>query len=149
MRRHRRWVVLLLLALVLAGCARAAGTAAGPASDERVATVEPVEGSDIARVRLSPEAARRLGITTDLVRTQRVDGIERTVVPYAAVIYDASGDAFAYTNSAPLVFLRVPLKIDDVDDDVAVLTAGPPVGTRVVTVGVAELLGTETGVGGE
>jgi hypothetical protein len=30
---------------------------------------------------------------------------------------------------------------------VAVLSSGPPVGTRIVTVGVAELFGTEFGVG--
>ena len=35
----------------------------------------------------------------------------------------------------------------DIDGDVAVLSSGPPVGTRIVTVGVAELFGTEFGVG--
>jgi hypothetical protein len=37
--------------------------------------------------------------------------------------------------------------VDFIADDRAYLTTGPSVGTEVVTIGVAELYGTETGVG--
>ena len=39
--------------------------------------------------------------------------------------------------------------IDEVDDDVAVLTSGPPAGTKIVRVGGQELLGTEFQIEGE
>jgi hypothetical protein len=51
-----------------------------------------------------------------------------------------------YTNPEPLVFLRSPITIDYIDGDLAVLSEGPAVGTAVVTLGAAELFGTETGV---
>ena len=67
----------------------------------------------------------------------------RTVIPYAAVLYDAHGDAWVYTNPEPLVFVRHRVSIAYIDGDRAVLSDGPPVGTAVVTAGGAELLGAE------
>ena len=69
-------------------------------------------------------------------------------VPYAAVIYDAKGATWSYVNTAPLVFLRSQITVDEIDGDTAVLSAGPSVGTSVVTTGAAELYGAEIGVGG-
>jgi hypothetical protein len=47
----------------------------------------------------------------------------------------------------PLTYVRQRVSVDYVDRDLAVLTAGPAVGTAIVTEGVAELYGTEIGVG--
>ena len=69
------------------------------------------------------------------------------VIPYAALLYDLYGKTFAYTNPEPLVFIRQPVTVDYIDGDVAVLMDGPSVGTAVVTVGVAELYGADTGIG--
>jgi hypothetical protein len=71
----------------------------------------------------------------------------RLVVPYGAVLYDSKGDTWVYTSPQPLVFVRHHITIDYIRGDQAVLLAGPPVGTRIVTVGAAELLGTEFEVG--
>ena len=71
----------------------------------------------------------------------------RKVIPYAAVIYDLHGETWVYTNPEPLVFVRHPIHVDYIEGDLAVLLEGPPAGTEVATVGVAELLGTEFGVG--
>jgi hypothetical protein len=71
--------------------------------------------------------------------------MKRKVVPHAAVIYDAQGKTWVYTNPAPLVFVRHPISVDFVDGDLAVLADGPPLGAAVVAVGAAELLGTEYG----
>jgi hypothetical protein len=71
----------------------------------------------------------------------------RKVVPYAAILYDASGNTWAYTAPEPLRFVRQPIKIDFIDGEKAVLLDGPPAGTPVVTVGAALLLGVEIGVG--
>ena len=67
----------------------------------------------------------------------------KKIVPYSAVIYGASGDAWVYTSPEPAVFVRRQVTIEDIDDGTAVLSDGPPVGTQVVTVGAAELYGVE------
>lgn len=74
------------------------------------------------------------------------DGAPRKIVPYAAVLYGVNGETWVYTNPEPLVFVRSPITIDYIDGDLAVLSEGPEAGTAVVTVGAAELFGTETGV---
>ena len=73
--------------------------------------------------------------------------MQRSVVPYNAVIYDLEGDTWVYTSPAPLTFVRHHVKVDYIDDDTAILTEAPPVGTKVVSVGVAELFGAEFGIG--
>ena len=47
----------------------------------------------------------------------------------------------------PLTFVRHRVVIDKIDRGLAVLQDGPAVGTKVVTVGAAELYGAESGVG--
>jgi hypothetical protein len=74
-------------------------------------------------------------------------GMERKIVPYAAVIYGPRGETWVYTNPEPLTFIRNPIVIDYIEGDQVVLSDGPPPGTKVVTVGAAELYGTESGVG--
>ena len=75
-----------------------------------------------------------------------VGGAPAKVLPYAAVLYDANGDTWTYTNPEPLVFVRHKISIDRVDGESAILAEGPDAGTKVVTVGAAELIGTEFGV---
>ena len=91
----------------------------------------------------------RIGIKTSTVReVARFGGdTTRRVVDYSAVVYEPKGDTAVYTNPEPLVFVRKPVKVEYIEGDVAVLSDGPPVGTAVVTVGTAELLGMEFGVG--
>jgi hypothetical protein len=137
--------LLLAVAMPLAGCA--AGSA-GAADAQPAVTVEEIEGSDLSRLTLSEKAVARLGVTTAAVEEQLVGDETRLVVPYSAVLYDSDGAAWAYTNPEGRTFVRAQITVDRIDGDVAVLTDGPPVGTLVVTVGVAELWGAETGVGG-
>ena len=68
---------------------------------------------------------------------------KRMVVPYGAVYYDAKGGAWVYVNPKPLVFERQPIVIERVVGDLAVLSDGPSVGTKVVTIGAALLYGAE------
>lgn len=74
------------------------------------------------------------------------NGTLQKIVPYQAVIYGVKGETWVYTNPEPLVYIRQPIQIDFIDEDMVVLKDGPTPGTRVVTVGVAELFGAETGV---
>ena len=143
MMRRNYWLgALLVAALPLTGCAKAALEAA--ATKTQPATVEKIQGSDQKRVVLTAKAAERLGIETKPVGENATVG---KTVDYAAVIYDPHGNASVYTNPEPLVFVRQPVTVDHIDGNVAFLTAGPPAGTAVVTVGGAELFGTEFGIG--
>ncbi len=65
------------------------------------------------------------------------------VVPYSAVYYDATGDAWVYVNTAPLTFVRERITVERVAGERAILSSGPDVGTRVATVGVSLLYGAE------
>ena len=139
----RTVVVALLLGLALSACASEAATEEAGGSD--IATVEPIAGTGVARVTLSEEAAHRLDIHTASVRTSN----GHTTIPYAAVLYDPAGDTWTFTNPEPLVFVRAPIDVISISGERALLSSGPAPGTDVVTVGAAELLGTEYEVGGE
>ena len=76
-------------------------------------------------------------------------GGQKETVPYSSVIYWIDGGAWVYTQVARLTFVRAPIVIDEVDGNVAVLKSGPPAGTRIVSVGGEELLGTEFQIEGE
>jgi hypothetical protein len=136
---------LIVVALALTGCSDTSAQDDGGSTD--VATVESIEGSDVARVTLSEDAARRLDIATAPIT--ELGGTARTAMPYAAVLYDPNGDTWAYTNPEPLVFVRSSITVVTIEGNRAVLSAGPAAGTQVVTVGAAELLGTEYEVGEE
>jgi hypothetical protein len=135
MKQLNYWIVLvLILASLLSACAPkvSSSTKVDPVK------LEPVEGTDFKRVILTEKAAQRLDI-----QTAEVSG---TAIPYAAVIYDTEGKTWVYTNPAPLTFVRAPIAIDHIDGDQAVLAQGLDSGTTVVTLGVSELYGAETGV---
>lgn len=74
-------------------------------------------------------------------------GDRRAVVPYSALIYDLNGDTWVYISPEPLVFMCHPVTVEYIEGDRAILSDGPPVGTTVATVGVAELYGADTGIG--
>jgi hypothetical protein len=145
-RTIRRTAALLALAVLpaLSACSKATAHEAAKVPPARVIKIE---GSDLQRVVLTARAAERLGISTTPVVARSHGGQARTVVPYAAVIYDPQGAAFVYTTPEPLTFVRHPVAVDVIDGDSVYLSDGPPAGTAVVTVGTAELFGTETGIG--
>ena len=69
------------------------------------------------------------------------------VIPYAAVVYTPTGETWVYTSPKRLTFVRQRIIVDRIDGRPGVPLAGPTAGTEVVTVGVAELFGAESGVG--
>jgi hypothetical protein len=138
--------LLLVAALGLSGCADAA---TATATKPKPYSSEKVEGTSLTRLRIEQRVFDRIRIQTSTVREVERFGGEtvRKVVDYSAVVYEPKGDTAVYTNPFPLVFVRQPVKVDSIDGDLAVLADGPPAGTAVVTVGTAELLGMEFGVG--
>ncbi|MEN3309754.1 MAG: hypothetical protein V7603_5956 [Micromonosporaceae bacterium] len=149
----------ILVAVVVAGAAVAVGVgvskmayptvASYPDTNSEAGKVEVDPGSNVARIRLSEDAARRIGVRTAPIATTQAAGRTRLVIPAAAVFYDPSGDTWAFVLSQPLVYVRERITVDAIQGESATLTAGPPAGTQVVTVGAAELYGTEVGVGEE
>jgi hypothetical protein len=146
MQIRRPVIAAMLVVLALPACGSAA--AEGERTGGGLSTVEAISGSDVARVTLSQEAADRLDIETAPV-AEAGKGSGSTTIPYAAVLYDPAGDTWTYTSPAPLTFVRAPIDVIRIDGDTALLADGPPPGTMVVTVGAAELLGTEYEVGEE
>ena len=131
-------------AAILAGCATAAPAEAPPA------LIKPVAGSQIPQLQLTERAVQRLGVVTQPVRQTATAGhAAREIIPYSAVVYDTDGSTWAYVNTAARTYERKPITVTEIDGDVAQLSAGPPAGTPVVTVGAAELLGTEYNISGE
>ena len=148
MRINSRWIVavLLIAGLQFLGCQRDSGTY----QKVEPAHVEHIQGSDLNRVTLTEKAMERLDVKTVKVREVMIEHSEarkRIVVPYSAVIYDPSGQTWAYTSPEPRTFVRHRLEVDFIKGDLAVLNDGPPVGSEIATVGVAELYGTEFGMG--
>lgn len=132
---------LLVACLPLAACAPKASVA--EESESHAVKVEAIEGSELKLVTLTAEAAQRLDIQTATVRSMLVKGTLHKVVPYAAILYDTEGNTWVYTSTNSLAFSRARVTIDYVDGDLAILSSGPALGTMVVTVGAAELFGSE------
>jgi hypothetical protein len=149
--------------LVLAWAAMQLGACRPPVAPDQPksepAKIEVIAGTDRHRVTLTEAAAGRLGIQTALVRRGPVVGgreraqeesentVVRTIIPYSAVFYDALGKTWTYTTPQTLTFVREPISVDFIDGNSAMLLAGPPPDTAVVTVGAPELYGAEFGVG--
>ncbi len=81
------------------------------------------------------------------VRVPLATGAEHLVVPRSAVLFDALGGTWLYEARDGGVFVRQRVTLIDTIGETAVLGQGPAPGTRVVTIGAAELFGTEFGVG--
>jgi hypothetical protein len=136
-----RWIVGLVLPVCfLAACGGSSDTAA-----HQPAVVEEVAGTDVSRVTLTPEAARRLDIKTADIEKRA----GATIIPYSAIFYSPTGEAWTYTNPEGLTFVRQRILVDSIDGARVRLTKGPAPGTKVATVGVAELYGAESGVGAD
>jgi hypothetical protein len=141
---RRGWKVAVVVAAVLP-LAACGGSSGGGAADKvsKGFSVAQIEGTDLNQITLTKDAATRLGIATVSVETGTA--AQTTVIPYAAVLYDPDGKTWTYTSPKPLSFVRHDITVETIDDTGAVLTAGPPAGTSVVTVGADELWGIEYG----
>jgi hypothetical protein len=131
--------VLIIAGLQLASCQRQRDAQ----HVEHPAEITKIEGSDLKRVTLTERAMERLDLKTDRVRVQE----GKRVVPYSSLIFDPKGQTWVYTSPQPRTFVRHRVDVDHIKGDVVVLNDGPPVGTIVASVAVAELYGAEFKVG--
>src|SRR4051812_48177183 len=86
-----RAVVLLgaVASLALSAC----GQSSLPDEPGDAATVQPIKGTDLNRVILTPGAADRIGVRTAPVRTA---ARKLEAIPYGAVMYDPEGKPYTY-----------------------------------------------------
>lgn len=117
------------------------------AHGESPAQVEKIDGSSLSRVTLTEKAMERIALETVAVEERDLNGSTRQVVPYSSLIYDSTGNTWIYTSPQPRTFVRLQVVVDRIEDGWVYLSDGPAAGTTVASVGVAELYGSETGVG--
>jgi hypothetical protein len=141
----RNILVTAIGAVLLAlGPAALSGGGGGTSASSSAAKVSAIEGSTLKKLVLTQKAAARLDIRTGQV----ADEEGRLSTPYSSVVYDPAGVPWVYTNPEPLTFVRHGIVVDSIQGSKVYLKKGPASGTTVVTVGVAELYGTEKGLGG-
>lgn len=117
------------------------------AHGEHPAQVDKVDGSDLSRVTLTERAAERIGLEITAVREQVGEDGAQVVVPYSSLIYDPQGRTWIFTSPQARTFVRQQVAVDRIEGELVFLSEGPPAGTEVASVGVAEIYGAETGVG--
>lgn len=118
-------------------------------------------------VRPAPPAANSLALTVDLFYQadnpkatlrpgQRVAVAlplrgeeEALTLPAAAILHDIHGGTWVYERTAPQVYVRRRVRVEDIRGDLALLEASsaPATGARIVTAGAIELFAVELGVG--
>jgi len=141
-RRWRRYLELGALMTALVAFAAACGESPRSGSDSEPVVVEHSAGTKTSRVTLSAEAAGRLRVRTAVAEQSGSD----TVIPYAAVVYSATGKTWTYVTTKALTYERQAIVVERIDGDRAFLTAGPSPGSRVAIAGVMELVGAEGGI---
>lgn len=114
--------------------------AAPPSADPIAATVDFVYAFDNADHGLEP--GQKVSVSLPLKSQAAMQ-----VVPAAAILYDVLGGAWVYERTGDATFVRRRVEVAATIDGEVQLAAGPPVGTKVVTAGAAELFGTEFGIG--
>jgi hypothetical protein len=142
----RRLVAALAGGLIaVAGCSGVRASGTGP--EEPSSRLVAVSGVDQQAVLLPARAEERLGVRTSPVRAPTAGQVGTGVVPFASLLYDAEGGTWVFALTGPRTYLRQPVTVETIrGEDVVLSGDGPPVGTPVVTVGVAELFGAEMGV---
>jgi hypothetical protein len=135
--------VLAAATVAVSGCKEVESESATGYEPAKLEEIEG-KGDEIKRVVFTAEGAERTGLQT--AKARREGG--RTVLPYESLIYDAEGATWVYTNTGKLTYLREQVKVDHIDGDRVVLKDGPAAGTAVVTVGTAEVYGTELEIAG-
>lgn len=131
--------VCAALIFTLPGCAQTAAVTA-PVNLNDPAKVEKNATTGIAKLTLTERGLERLELKTDTVKPGTGTDV---LLPYASLLYDANGKTWVYTNPAPRVYQRQSVTVSKVEAGVVTASAGPAVGSTVVTVGAAELFGAE------
>ena len=115
----------------------AAPVSAPPSANAAAATVSFFYALDNADHTLRP--GQRLGAQVPLRGTTE----QVLSIPAAAIVFDAHGGTWAYERIDASTFARRRVEVSVVHEGRAILARGAAAGTQFVTVGAAELFGTE------
>lgn len=136
-RRTAAALVTALVALAPAACNQAE---AAPTEHYQPSKITAATDGGHPVVTLTKLGARKIGLKTEAVK-KREGG---TSIPYASLLYDAdAGQPYVFVNTDELNFHRTDVTVENIVNDTVNLTAGPPVGARVVTVGLPQIHGAE------
>jgi hypothetical protein len=141
-RAFQGFVVAVVATASLVGCAEIEVPLAEPYEPAHLESTGPDQP---ARVILTEEAAHRVGLQTTKVRLEDGD----LEVEHAALVFDKKGKPWVFTVVGPRTYVRAPVGIKEIDDELMILRSGPLPGTEVVTVGAIELWGTELEIAGK
>lgn len=140
--------IIALFGLILCGIfLSACGNQTTSAEKIEPITLELIDGSDRNKLILTEHASKRLDIQTAPVTEALMSGASYLVVPYSSIIYDLDGEVWVYINPGPLTYYREKVVVETIQGDSVFLKEGLSLGTTVVTTGVPELYGADTGVG--
>ena len=124
---------------------------------------EPDGSAIAAKPILAPPSANMLSATVDLfyelpndkgtftpgqrlgVQIPLKGDDEGLTVPWSAIVFDVYGGTWIYQQTQPHVYVRQRVSVKYTLGDDAVLADGPPADATIVTLGVQELFGAETG----
>jgi hypothetical protein len=140
-RAFQGFVVAVVAAASLTGCAEIEVPMAEPYEPAHLESTGP---NQPARVILTEEAVHRVELQTTKVRLEDGD----LEVEHAALVFDKRGKPWVFMVVGPRIYVRAPVEIKEIDDELMILASGPPPGTEVVTVGAIELWGTELEIAG-
>jgi hypothetical protein len=142
-RAFQGFVVAVVATASLVGCAEIEVPLAEPYEPAHLESTGPDQP---ARVILTEEAQHRVQLQTTLVKPHGAD----VSLDHAALVYDKKGKPWVFTVIGPLTYVRAAVGIEEVNENnVMILSSGPPAGTEVVTVGAIELWGTELEIAGK
>lgn len=107
-------------------------------SESKVSVIE--KGDPHKTVTLTQKGIDQIGLKTEIVRGTE----EEKVIPYSALLYEADGGhTYVFTNPEGRSYKRGEVKVIRIDADRVFLSEGPPLGSRVVTQGLAQVHGAE------
>jgi len=144
MKPRNRWIIGILVLAILQFWACQKKDDAH--HFEHPSELEDIEGSEFVKVIFTERAMERTGVEVAEVTSEQNSPLKK-VVPYGALIYGPEGQTWVYTCPEPREFVRMVVDVDRIEGDKVFLNEGPPVGSLVATVGVAEIYGTESEVG--
>ncbi len=160
LRDGRLWIKVPLFAGDLARIARSEPAAVRSlrlADTDRAPLARPVAGPpsanaanasvDLYYEMIGAGAVLQPGERVEIALPLKESEGPQLVVPWSAIVRDAQGGTWVYERTTPNTFSRRPVIVRGLVGDWAILDRGPPAGTVVVSVAVAELFGTEFGTG--
>ncbi len=112
------------------------------------AKIETHSDGKVPLITLTPEAEKRLGIVVVQMEPHPpIHAKNAYSLPVSSILYDERGRNWVYLRQDEHTYSRLEVDLLEVDGKSALISSQPNRDAWVVSVGAAELLGTESGVG--